>query len=155
MGAETVAQVRRDAQVALLKAMGAHHVVIGGETPRLAEHGPYRLILDGIGGELLSNAIPALVEDGWAVVYGVTAGDEARISPRFLLGTGRGRVEGFNLYRESEVESGAKGLTRLLALVAGGRLRPQVQVERQWEAVGEVAQALLDRQFQGKAVLHL
>lgn len=155
MGAETVAQVRREAQVALLKATGAHHVVVGGETFRLAEYGPYRLILDGIGGELLSNAIPALTEDGRAVVYGVTAGGETRLSPRLLLGTGRGRVEGFNLYRESEVESGAKGLTRLLTLIASGRLHPQVQVDRRWEAVGEVAQALLDRQFQGKAVLHL
>ncbi len=155
MGADTVAQVRRADQVSVLEQAGAARIIVDREGEKLTEHGPYRLIVDGVGGGLLSRALTTLSEDGRAIVYGITAGDDAKLSPLSLLGSGRGRIEGFNLYRESDVESSAKGLRRLLFLVAGARLDTHVQVQEPWENVGSVAQALLGRQFHGKAVLHL
>lgn len=36
-----------------------------------------------------------------------------------------------------------------------GKLTPHLGVEADWREIGKVAQALLDRQFPGKAVLHI
>jgi len=46
-----------------------------------------------------------------------------------------------------------KGLARLLALVADGRLRPLISVQEDWARVGTVAEQLIGRRFPGKAVL--
>jgi NADPH:quinone reductase len=39
--------------------------------------------------------------------------------------------------------------------VAEQRLRTSIAVEASWHEIGEVAQRLRERQFTGKAVLHL
>lgn len=155
MGAEVVAQVRKAEQVAAVEALGADQVVVDSEGDEIAKKGPYRLVVDGLGNALTSQAIHALTPDGIAVLYGVTAGHELRLNAGFMLGTGRGRVEGFNLYRESEVESVSKGLARLLGLVSGGHLRLQAERRVGWEQAPEAAQDLLCRNFVGKAVVTL
>jgi hypothetical protein len=40
-------------------------------------------------------------------------------------------------------------------LVGTGKLIPRLGMEADWREIGEVAQALIDRQFPGKAVLHV
>jgi NADPH:quinone reductase-like Zn-dependent oxidoreductase len=155
MGAEVIAQARSEKHSALLRAAGARHVLIDGIGKDLTTHGPYRLIVDGVGGELLSKAILTLQHDGVAVVYGITAGFEAVLPAGFMIGTGRGRIEGFNLYRESEVEAAGSGLERLLALLGSGRLRTYIQVQESWNQVGRIARSFIDRQFFGKAVLRI
>lgn len=80
---------------------------------------------------------------------------EAVLPVGFMLGTGRGRIEGFNLYRESEVETVAKGLNRLLRLVQGGLLNTHIEVEENWNGVSKIAADLINRKFRGKAVLHV
>ncbi len=154
MGAETVAQARNAKHTALLRAAGASHVLVDGTGDGLNRYGPYRLIIDGVAGQLLSQAILTLRQDGIIVLYGITAGFEAVLPAGFMLGTGRGRIEGFNLYRESEVESAGSGLERLLTLLGNGRLRTHVQVEKSWTEVDRIARGLIERKFLGKAVLH-
>lgn len=153
MGAEVVAQVRQREQVQALERLGADVVVVDSEGGKIADAGPFRLVVDGLGNALTSKAIHSLTPDGRAVLYGVTAGHELSLNAGFMLGSGRGRVEGFNLYRESEVESAAKGLDRLLKLMGQGRL--PVQVERQvgWEEAPQAARDLMERKFGGKAVV--
>lgn len=155
MGAEVVAQVRNAAQIESLTALGASQVVVDetGEASRAA--GPYRLIVDGLGSELTSRSLLALSPDGVAVLYGATAGQQLELSPGFLLGTGTGRIEGFNLFRQSEIESVSRGLERLLALLAGGKLGVKVDEQAPFAQAPQVAQRLLERKFTGKAVLHL
>ena len=72
---------------------------------------------------------------------------------RDLFLTGDGRIEGFHLYRETEVESAAKGLDRLLRLLADKRLMTHVPIIENWKDVGETANQLIQRDFPGKAVL--
>ena len=60
-----------------------------------------------------------------------------------------------NLYHELEREPASLGLQRLVRLVGDGKLAPHLGVEADWREIGQVAQALLERQFQGKAVLHI
>jgi NADPH:quinone reductase len=60
-----------------------------------------------------------------------------------------------NLYHELEREPASLGLQRLVRLADDGKLTPHLGAEADWREIGPVAQALLDRQFQGKAVLHI
>ena len=45
------------------------------------------------------------------------------------------------------------GLALLVALVADGRLPPQIAVETPWTAIANIAHRLLERAFPGRAVL--
>ena len=155
MGAQVIAQVRKTEQIPILERAGAAQVVVDAKGAKLMQYGPYRLIVDGVGGDLLAHAIPTLSEDGVAVLYGITSGPEAVLPIGFMIGTGRGRIEGFNLYRESEDEAISKGLNRLLGLVQGGLLNTHVEVEDDWSGVSKIAADLLHRKFSGKAVLHV
>ena len=60
-----------------------------------------------------------------------------------------------NLYHELEREPASRGLQRLVRLAGKGKLTPHLGVEADWREIGEVAQALLDRRFPGKAVLRI
>ena len=153
MGADVVAQVRDEAQVDTVRSLGAGEVIVTADGAGLEKGGPYRLILDGLGNELTARALLNLSPDGRAIIYGVTAGNSVEISPGFFLGTGSGRVEGFNLYRESERESISRGLDRLLNLILQGKLNPLVERQGSWKEAPQLAQDLLDRKFGGKAVL--
>lgn len=153
MGAEVVAQVRREDQVEAVKVLGAHQVVVDDHGEALAKAGPFRLIVDGLGNQLTTRALAALAPDGRTILYGASAGMELTVSTVFMLGTGKGRVEGFNLYRESEGESIAAGLKRLLTLVAQGRLQATPDRQAPWTEAPELARQLLVREFGGKAVI--
>jgi NADPH:quinone reductase len=60
-----------------------------------------------------------------------------------------------NLYQELAGEPASIRLGRLVRLVSTGKLAPHIGLEADWSKVGEIAQALIDRQFPGKAVLHV
>jgi hypothetical protein len=60
-----------------------------------------------------------------------------------------------NLHHELGREPASRGLQRLAFLAGNGKLAPHLSVEADWREIGKVAQALLDRRFPGKAVLHI
>lgn len=153
MGAQVVAMVRDAEHASLLRAAGAHEVVT--DAAAAAAHGPYRLVLDGVGGAELGALLRCLDEDGRAVLYGVSAGTQTSLAVRDLMATGAGRVEGFHLYRESQHAHARTGLARLLRLLADGRLHTRISRSEDWQQVGEVAAALLARGYVGKAVLNV
>jgi len=153
MGAEVVAHLRREDFKDIVQATNIKEVVISIDGTGLESQGKFRAIIDGVGGHVLSNLLPQLDERGRAVLYGVSAGPEATLAVRDLFLTGDGRIEGFHLYRETEVESAAKGLDRLLCLLADKRLTIHVPIIENWKNVGETAKQLIGRDFPGKAVL--
>jgi len=153
MGAEVVAQVRRAEQVSPTEMLGAHQVIVDSVGDQVAAAGPYRLILDGLGNQLTSRVVHSLSPDGVMVVYGATDGQPLEIQPTFLLGTGTGRIEGFNLYRQSEIESVSRGLQRLLKILANGQLKVPIEKRVSWSEAPGLATELLDRRFSGKAVV--
>ena len=154
MGAHVVAQLRSDSMQAVLEGLGAE-VVVDATGEEIRKHGPYRLIFDGVGGSVLTHALPRLTTGGRAVVYGVTASPTAELGIGPLLGSGNAAVEGFNLYHESRVEPAGRGLARLLALLRAGRLRTFIERTGSWSDVGQIAADLLARRFVGKAVLEI
>lgn len=89
-GLKTISQVRREALVEPLKAMGADHVVLEGSgwaktVKELTGGEPVRLALNSIGGESASDQIKALGEGGTQVTFGGMVGDPVRFPTRFLI----------------------------------------------------------------------
>ena len=153
MGGHIVAHLRRPDYADLVRGTGVQEVVVSEDAAGIAEHGRFRSIVDGVGGPLLASLIAELEEDGRAILYGVSAGPTTPLAIRDLMFTGDGRVEGFYLYRESDIEYASRGLARLLGLLAGGQLVTHVPVTGSWEDIGETAAGLIARDFPGKAVL--
>ena len=152
MGATPVALLRRPDHAAAIEALGAE-TVVSEDGSALADLPKFRSIVDGVGGPLFAKLLDAMDASGRLVTYGVSAGAEAPMPIRNLLLSGDGRIDGFHLYRESEKESAAKGLDRLMRMLLDGRLKAPVEVEKPWTDVASVAKALIDREFAGKAVL--
>ena len=152
-GAEVTAQVRRPEQAEHATRLGADLVVVTADGAGLESRGPFRLVMDAVGGSLLSAAIQGLEPDGVAVTYGTTAQVDLPLALASLYGKGRAALHGLNLYAESAVNPLTDQLARLSRLMAGGRLSVDIERRAEWSDVGPLAQALIDRDFIGKAVL--
>jgi len=154
MGAQVSALVRREDQVSFLTGVGADEVIVSPDGSGLDRSAPFRAIIDGVGGSVLGKLIQRLDVGGRVVIYGVSAGPETTLAIRDLFASD-GRVEGLFLYREVERKPASNGLSRLMALLADGRLRTHVDIDDSWETIGSTAAKLIGRAFHGKAVLRI
>ena len=154
-GARVVGLVRREEHTCLVEDAGAHEVVVDESGAAAGEQGPYHLVLESVGGEVLGNALSMLAPDGTCVSYGTSAAPEVEFDARALYLTGGARLYGFILFHEVLARPASSGLDRLARMVADGRLRPRIEVEAPWTEVGEVAVRLIDRGYTGKAVLQV
>lgn len=152
-GAQVIATVRSAERAALVREAGAHAVVVGEDPSALWAHGPFDIILDGVGGATLGAAPGHLAKNGVCVIYGATAGVEVTINARAFYATGGARIYGFILFHELLSVPASVGLGRLVALLHSGQLRPQIDLEVPLAKIGELAQQLTDRKFTGKAVV--
>ncbi len=151
-GAHVTASARRADQVPALRQLGANEVVVGDEispTPK------YDLVIESVGGRTLGTALAALERGGVCVTFGVSAAAEVTFDARQFFVAGRTTLYGFYVFSELGSEPASVGLRRLADLVEAGRLAPHISLERPWGEIGQVAQQLLARRFQGKAVLTL
>jgi len=154
-GARVVALVRRPEHEGLVREAGAHEVAVD-ETGAAAEgYGPYDLILESVGGEVLGNVLPMLAPEGTCVSFGVSGGAEVTFDASELYRIGGAKLYGFILFHEVLARPASAGLARLVKLVGDGRLKPSIEVEAPWTDVGEVATRLIDRGYTGKAVLRV
>lgn len=155
-GARVVASVRTQAQMDLARRYGAHAVVTTGtEHGAISAEGPYDLVVESIGGASLEAALKALRPRGQCVVIGVSSGAKVSFDAEaFFYATAT--LSGLVLFRELETGEGpAAGLTRLLRLVADGRLVPDIAEERPWTEIDAAARDLMDRKVPGKIVVHM
>jgi NADPH:quinone reductase len=151
-GAIVTAQVRRAELVDFVKTAHAHQVIVGNGFDRYA---PYDLALDSVGGDVLPAVLAQLAPDGNCVIFGTTAGANITFNAAQFYGKGGLNLYGFILFHELKKQPAATGLARLVKLVADGLLVPHIDVEAPWSEIAQIAQQLTDRQFFGKAVLHL
>lgn len=151
-GAIVTAQVRRPELVEFVKAAKAHQVVVGNAFDQYA---PYDLVLDSVGGEVLPLVLESLALDGTCVTFGATAGSNITFNASKFYGKGGLSLYGFILFHELRKQPAATGLSRLVNFVAEKLLVPHIDLEAPWSAIADVAQQLTDRQFLGKAVLHI
>jgi NADPH:quinone reductase len=155
MGAHVTALLRRHDQETLAKSLGVDATIVSSEGTELDVVPKFRAIVDGVGGAALGRLLTRLEDDGRAILYGVSAGQETTFAIRDLMLTGNGRVEGFYLTRDIQIERASKGLSRLLKLLTDGRLRTLVSIDADWSTVGPTAARLIARDFAGKAVLRI
>jgi NADPH:quinone reductase len=151
-GAIVTAQVRRPELAYFPKAAGAHRVVVGEDFGVFA---PYDLVLDSVGGTVLPAVLENLAVAGTCVTFGTTAGREITFNASSFYGKGGLSLYGFILFHELKRQPAGIGLARLLQAVGSGQLVPHISLEAPWGAIADIAQRLSDRQFLGKAVLHI
>ena len=155
-GAFVWGHVRRDEHRAAVAEWCDERVVVGRELAAAKPHGPFWLILNSVGGSALGAALGMLQPNGTCVVFGVSAASTATIESREFFATGGTQLYGLTLFHElMSVERAGIGLRLLAELIAEKKLRPQIAVEARWGEIGTIAQRLIDRDFTGKAVLHI
>src|SRR5215204_7016354 len=154
-GARVVGLVRREDHAGMVEQAGAHEVVVDESGRAAGEQGPYHLILESVGGEVLGNVLSMLAPGGTCVSFGTSALPEVQFDARTLYLTGGARLYGFILFHEVLARPASGGLDRLACMVADGRLRPRIEVAAPWTEIGEIARRLIDRGYAGKAVLRV
>ena len=154
-GAHVVGVIRQADREALVREAGAHEVVTSADACASRQHGPYDLVLESVGGEVLAGTLSMLATGGTCVSFGVSAGAESTFDVRSFYFTGGATLYGFFLFYEVLARPASEGLARLLRLVADGTVQPRIELEAPWEEIGDVAERLVDRDYAGKAVLHL
>jgi NADPH:quinone reductase-like Zn-dependent oxidoreductase len=155
-GAFVWGHVRREEHRATVAEWCGERVVVGRELAAARPQGPFWLILDSVGGSALAAALGMLQPNGACVTFGVSETSTAGIESRDFFATGGTRLYGLTLFHElMSVERAGIGLGLLADLIAAGKLRPRIAIEAPWAEIGAVARRLIDRDFTGKAVLHL
>jgi NADPH:quinone reductase-like Zn-dependent oxidoreductase len=155
-GAIVWGHVRREEQRAQVAEWCGGRAIVGRDLSAAKGEGPYWLMVDSLGGSALSAALGMLAPNGTCVTLGISEAGISNIESRSFFGTGGALLYGLTLFHElMSVERGGIGLALLADEIAAGRLKPQIAVEAGWNEIGAIAQRLIDRDFTGKAVLHI
>ncbi|MDQ0062474.1 zinc-binding dehydrogenase [Paenibacillus harenae] len=154
-GAYVVGTARTEKRAELVRDAGASEVIVGESYSAARGLGPFQLILDTVGGDMLAGLLSTLVSGGICVTMGYTNSPYASIDVRDLIHKGGTTLYGLFLLEELNRYSGADDLRLLAQLVAEGRLLPRIEVEASWKEIQSIAARLMERQYTGKAVLHV
>jgi NADPH:quinone reductase-like Zn-dependent oxidoreductase len=115
--------------------------------------GPFDLVVDGVGGPVLADAVRHLAPGGQITAYGAAGGQRSEIAFYDFAGAAPGgRLEGFFIYRSGEETFGVD-LGALAEMVAGGRLEPRIGLQLDWTETSDAVAALRERRTTGKVVL--
>jgi NADPH:quinone reductase len=155
-GALVWGHIRRPEYRDAIAASCGERVVLGPELAAAGVHGPFHLILDSVGGSALAAALSMLSPAGTCVTFGVSEGPVSPIPSRDFFAAGGTTLYGLYLFDElRRTEPASAGLALLAEQVARGALCPHIAIEAPWDEIGAVARRLIDRDFMGKAVLHV
>lgn len=148
-GARVSAHVSGPGRAEAAASLGAAEVL----TSLGPASGPFDLVVDGVGGPVLSAAVRALAPGGLVTAYGAASGERSDLTFHdFAASAPGGRVEGFFVYRTGE-ETFGEDLALLAAMVADGRLVPQIPEPRDWAQAPAALTSLAERSGSGKRVL--
>jgi len=144
-GAHVIAAVGRPERGAGLLDLGAAEVVVG-----LDGLAPVHGVLDNVGGPLLTRAFGLLASGGLLLSIGSASLESSTVDfEAQRLRAGGSRIEAFAAGSHPVHDD----LERLVALLDGGRLDPQIGWRGDWTSFGEAIEALRGRLVAGKAVL--
>jgi NADPH:quinone reductase-like Zn-dependent oxidoreductase len=149
-GGRVVAQMRNPDRVVAVREESVDAIVVGDDA---GDRGPYHLIVDVVGGDLLARALGWLEPDGVAVACGAAGG-------QMTVTLDLARFREGSLYRQKLTSEfrrfpASVALERLGRLLGDGLLVPHIAIEASWTEVGDIAQRQSDRAYAGKAVLTL
>ena len=147
-GAIVTAHVSGPSRVQEVRALGVGDVVT-----ELGEgDGPFDLVLEAVGGQLLVDAVRRLAPGGTLTAYGLAGGESSSLAFSDFRAAPLARLIGFFVYGTDETTFGAD-LAALARLVTDGRLAPVLGQVAPWERALEVVDALRQRRLVGKGVL--
>ncbi|GHO97771.1 oxidoreductase [Reticulibacter mediterranei] len=153
--AYVVGTARQARNEALVREAGADQVIVGDDLEPARAYGPYDLIIESLGGKALASALSQISPGGTCVTLGWSVSPSVTIDLSNFNATGGVTLYGLRMSTELQRRAASEDLTRLAQMVAEQKLRPPIEVEASWHEIGDIAQRLLERQFTGKAVLHL
>jgi NADPH:quinone reductase-like Zn-dependent oxidoreductase len=151
-GAHVVGLVRQPGHAGIVEEAGADAVVADETGEASRAHGPYDLILESVGGQVMGNNLTMLAPGGQLVLYGTSGGGPATFDTRQASANGL-TVSTLRVFTLITRDTGAVGLGRLARMVGDGSVKPLISVEASWREAGAIARQLIDRGFPGKAVL--
>ena len=154
-GASVVGTARQARNEAVVREAGADEVIVGDDLSPARAYGPYHLIIESLGGKALASSLSLLAPGATCVTLGWSASPEVSIDVRNFMVAGGVTLYKLRMFAELDRRAASEDLAWLAQMVAEQRLRPPIEVEASWHDIDEVAQRLLQRQFTGKAVLHL
>jgi NADPH2:quinone reductase len=152
-GAHVTAVSSSPARARGLRELGADEV-----TGELSPEGEeFDGIVEGVGGASLSAAVSRVAAFGTIVAFASSDTSPVTFGARELFARAPGaRLYGLYVFGQLMHErSGERDLTRLLELVAAGRLDCSVDRVDSWRDAGPAIEALLERRVAGKAVLRV
>lgn len=145
-GAQVTALVSRPESVGEARAAGADVVVTD-----LAEGpGGYRLVSDGVGGDVLRQALHHLAPHGVVATYGAMAGT-TELGLGDLLSVANPCIVG--LVHSEPPDTRGADLGVLAGLVATGALRPRIGLCGDWTELRDALDAMAGHRVRGKVVL--
>ena len=147
-GAQVIAQVSGDHRVAAASALGAAQVLTGPIPPGV----DIDVVVDGVGGPALVDAIHHLTPGGTAVAYGRAGGEASLVSFTDFAHGQLGRLVGFFVYATGE-ETFGRDLQYLGQLLATGDLTVSRGPARDWSETRSAVADLRERRVAGKSVL--
>jgi NADPH:quinone reductase-like Zn-dependent oxidoreductase len=146
-GAEVTALVSGAHRVAAAEGLAAHAVVT--EVDEAA--GPFDVVLDGVGGKVMVDAIHRLAPRGIVVAYGLAGQEPSTFSFRDFGSAPFGRIVAFRIYF-TDHETMGRDLGALARLVGEGSLRVPLGVRLDWSESMKGVDALRRREVEGKVV---
>jgi NADPH:quinone reductase len=117
-GAHVVGLIRSADRESIVREAGAHEVVTANDTSAAREQGPYDLVLESVGGEVLASTLAMLAPGGTCVSFGVSADAQSIFDVRSFYLTGGATLYGFILFHEVLARPASDGLARLLRLAS-------------------------------------
>lgn len=150
-GARVIATAGSDAKLEKALEIGADHVLdynrqdIVGEIARLTEGAGVDLVLESVGGKVLTDSIEVLRNGGRLVTCGAHAGEEVALDVVALF---RKQITLLGNHYAPRRHIGTA-----LELVARGAMRPVIQAVMPLEQVRDAAERARDRNLFGKLVL--
>jgi NADPH2:quinone reductase len=166
LGANVLAAVSSAEKGAVAKANGADHIVDTSaanlrdalrEQVRAVTGGRGAdIVLEQVGGDVFDASLRALAWQGRLVVIGFAGGRIPEVKANYLL-VRNIAVLGLQIsdYRDAHPEWMRRVQSELLALVAGGKLKPHVMAAYPLEQFAQALGLIRDRKVQGKAVVTL
>jgi NADPH:quinone reductase-like Zn-dependent oxidoreductase len=148
-GAHVTGHVSGPHRVDAVRALGADAVVTTLEG--ISER--FDLILDGVGGQLLVDALHHLAPDGTVAAYGMASGEKAPLAFTDFRGATNGRLIGFFVYA-TDLKTFGADLGYMAELIGQGRLRvPGPRFD--WKETRQAVDLLRRQQAIGKVVLEV
>jgi NADPH:quinone reductase-like Zn-dependent oxidoreductase len=147
-GAHVTGHVSGPHRVDVVRGLGADAVV----TVIDDTAGPFDLVVDGVGGQVLVDAIRRLAPGGTAAAYGMASGEKAGLAFNDFRGGLGARLIGFRVYG-TDVQTFGEDLAYLASLIGEGRLQVHREVQRDWAETRQAIDLLRNHSATGKVVL--